>query len=130
MGKGCCAVGYTNHYAKGNVICFYYLPADSERGARWIAAIGRKNFTPTEHTWSCSTHFVSSQKSNDPLLSDYVSSVFAHTKSPVKRKLVADLHRFERISQAKRSRRENGERIVVGRVSPGSSCSWKWIRIL
>ena len=100
-------------YAKGTGIHFYRFPADVERRARWIAAIERKNFVPTEHIWLCSAHFISRQKSNDPLSPDYVPSVFVHTKSPVKRKLVEGMHRFERVSAAKRRRAENNKRMAA-----------------
>ncbi|XP_076312763.1 uncharacterized protein LOC143226115 isoform X4 [Tachypleus tridentatus] len=32
---------------------------DPDRRRRWIAAVNRKNWTPTEHTRLCSKHFVS-----------------------------------------------------------------------
>ena len=94
MGKSCNVVLLADRNAtqKGNGLHFYRFPADVERRARWIAAIGRKNFASTEHTWLCSAHFISGQKSNHPLSPDYVPPVFAHTKSPVKRKLVADMN--------------------------------------
>ena len=56
---------------------------DPERRAQWIAAVGRKNWSPTEYTWLCGAHFISGKKSNDPLSPDYVPSVFGQVSSPV-----------------------------------------------
>ena len=45
---------------------------------------------PTQHYWICSAHFLTGEKSNNLLSpeSDYVHSIFAHTKSYLKRDLV------------------------------------------
>ena len=102
MGKSCCAVGCANRYAKGSGIHFYRFPENPERRAQWIAAVDRKNWEPNHYTWICSAHFVSGVKSNDPLSPDYVPSVFGHTKSPVKRKLLKDVERYVRAAQAKK----------------------------
>ena len=72
--------------------------------------MGRKNWMPTEYSWIYSAHFLSGEKSNDPLSTDYVPSVLAHTKSPLKRKLAKDMERFERASSAKKRRIENTDR--------------------
>ena len=62
----------------------YRFPADPERRLRWVAAISRKDWTPNEHSWICSTHFIKGVKSNDPTCPDYVPSIFHHTGSPIK----------------------------------------------
>ena len=93
-------------------VLYYYFPADIELRARWVAAMGRKNWMPTQHLWICIAHFISGEQSNDPLSPDYVPSVFAHTKSPLKGKLVKDMKRFERPSETKR-RVENRKRLNV-----------------
>ena len=78
---------------------FYRFPKDPARRALWISAVGRKNWTPNAYSWICSAHFVSGEKSDDPLSPGYVPTLFAHTGSPVKRKAVGDLSRYRR-SQA------------------------------
>ena len=113
MGKSCCAVGCANRYTKGSGIHFYRFPEKAERRARWIAAVGRKNWAPNEHSWICSVHFVSGIKSNDPLSPDYVPSVFCYTKSSVKRKLASDMERYERKVEAKKRRVENCDRLAA-----------------
>lgn len=111
MGKSCCAVGCVKRFSKGSGIHFYRFPENTERRARWVAAVGRKNWEPTEYSWLCSTHFVSGAKSNNPTSPDYVPSVFPRIKSPVKskRKLMKD---FERTKQETKKRRvENCDRL-------------------
>ena len=115
MGKSCCAVGCTNRYRKGSGVHFYRFPDDKERRAKWIAAVARKNWEPTEHSWICSAHFVSGAKDNNPLSPDYVPSVFSYIKSPVKRKLEEGMKRFERVSQAKKRRVETGNKLEAAR---------------
>ena len=113
MGKACCAVGCTNRFTKGTGVSFYRFPKDPARRALWIAAVGRKNWTPNKYSWICSAHFVSGKKSDDPLSPEYVPTLFAHTGSPAKRK-AGDMSRYQR-SQAAKRRKIDAE--------PGSSCS-------
>ena len=96
MGKSCCAVSCTNRYRKGSGVHFYRFPDDKERRAKWIAAVARKNWEPTEDSWICSAHFVSGAKDNNPLSPDYVPSVFSYIKSPVRRKLEDDLKEYHK----------------------------------
>ena len=82
-GESCCAVGCMNRFAKGTPIHLYRFPDDPARKARWISAVNRKEWTPNEHSWICSDHFVSGNKSNDP---------------------ASDMVRHERLSWPKRER--------------------------
>ena len=102
MGKSCCAVSCTNRFSKGLSTHFYRFPDDPARRARWIAAVNRKDWTPNEHSWICSDHFISSEKSIDPLSPDYVPSIFKHLSSPFKRKRARDMERYERLSLTKK----------------------------
>ncbi len=104
MGKSCCAIGCTNRYSKGCGLSFNRFPEDSTKRAQWIAPVNRKNWQPNEHTWICSTHYVGSLKSNDPLSPAYIPSIFVHVESPVKRKAEQDMGRYER-NKATRKRR-------------------------
>lgn len=85
MGKSCCAAGCTNRYSKGSGVHFYRFPQDSERRTLWVAALGRKDWVPSEYSWLCSSHFASGTKSNNPRSPDYVPSIFACS---VKRKRI------------------------------------------
>ena len=49
--------------------------------------VGRKNWSPSEYTWICSEHFVSGAKSNNPLVPNYVPTLFKHVDSPLKESL-------------------------------------------
>ena len=72
---------------KGLQYIFYHFHSNPERRERWIAAVKRENWHPTEHTWLCSEHFIRKHKSENPLSPDYVPSVFEYVGSPIKRKL-------------------------------------------
>ena len=47
-------------------LTFRFL-SDPERKAKWIAAVKCENWTSSEHTWICSQHFITGEKSNNPL---------------------------------------------------------------
>ena len=108
MVKSCCAIGCFNKYCKGSSISFYRFPVDKERRAKWISAIKRKDWVPNEHSWLCSAHFISGQKSNDPLSPDYIPSIFSFTSSPQKRKGHQQLNVYERRRNIKKTRLESG----------------------
>ena len=54
----CVAVGCSNRKNRERV-SFYRFPTENERRQRWIAAVKRDNWLPTEHSRLCSQHFVS-----------------------------------------------------------------------
>ena len=110
MGKGCCTVGYTRRYFKGCGFQFYRFPRDSERRSKWIAAVKRKDWQPTEYSWICSSHFVGGKKSNDPQSPAYIPSLFHHVQSPVKRAAERNLVRYSRVMESKRRRIQAAER--------------------
>ena len=83
MVKSCCAVGCSNRYSKSCGISFYRFPTDEAKRSKWIAAVRRYNWEPSEHSWLCSAHFVSGKKSDDPLPPDYVPSFVSN---PLKQK--------------------------------------------
>ena len=86
MVNSCCAIGCTNRYHEGCGLSFYRFPADRSRRNKWLAAIKRKDWQPSDYSWVCSAHFVSGKKSDDPLSPDYVRSVFTYVHSPHKQK--------------------------------------------
>lgn len=115
MVKSCCAVGCANRLTKGSALSFYRFPTDSDRRSRWIAAINRKDWCPTEYSYVCSAHFVSGKKSNDQLSPDYVPSIFRHVRSPIKRKRRSDFQVYRRRKKALRTRLENALREETAR---------------
>ena len=102
MGKSCCAIGCCNRYSKGY---FYRFPKGKSKSSKWIAAVRREKWEPTEHTWLCSAHFISGKKSDDPLSPDYTPSIFSFTDSPLKRKSKQKLGVYERRKNTKKTRR-------------------------
>ena len=92
MVKSCCAVGCLT---KGSSQSFYRFPTENDRRRRWISAINRKDWRPTQYSYVCSAHFVSGKKSDDPVSPDYVPSMFKHVGSPFKRKRVSDYQKYK-----------------------------------
>uniref|UniRef100_A0A673JN47 THAP-type domain-containing protein n=1 Tax=Sinocyclocheilus rhinocerous TaxID=307959 RepID=A0A673JN47_9TELE len=54
----CCAVCCDNSKSQSNGLTFYNIPKNTERRQKWIAAIKRDHWTPTEHSRLCSEHFI------------------------------------------------------------------------
>ena len=89
------AIECTNLFMKRSGVSFYCFPKDpAARQALWISAVGRKNWIPNVYCWICSAHFISGEKSDDPLSPGYVRMLFAYTGSPAKWKAVGDLSRY------------------------------------
>jgi len=83
MVKSCCVVGCKKSFEKGGR-SFYNFPADKDLRSRWIAAVRRENWTPNDSTVICSDHFVSGERSKNPLAPNYVPRLFSYVKSPEK----------------------------------------------
>ena len=99
MPLSCCAFGCTNRYFPGTKKHFFRIPANEDQRIKWITAINRKNWTPTEGTRLCSDHFTSGKLLNysnskarkicisvgwvskDPRHPDYVPSIFSFSQS-------------------------------------------------
>ena len=56
----CCAYGCTNRQGMAD-IKFFHFPRDEERRSKWIAAIKRQNWTPSEYSRLCSAHFITGE---------------------------------------------------------------------
>ncbi|XP_047227319.1 uncharacterized protein LOC124871801 [Girardinichthys multiradiatus] len=80
----CVAVGCSNRSDRKD-LSFYRFPKDPERRTLWVVAVSRLNWSPTDYSRICSKHFISGQKSNNPLSPDYVPSLFAHTPAAERR---------------------------------------------
>ncbi|XP_056135061.1 peroxynitrite isomerase THAP4-like [Lampris incognitus] len=85
-------------------LAFYRVPFDADRRWRWIAAINRKDWQPSKYSRICNEHFLRGKKSDDPLSPDYVPSVFAHMKTPEKRRAQKSLEKYE-VREAMRKRK-------------------------
>ena len=100
----CYAFGCSNVYRKGCGLQFYRFLVDSDRRRQWVAAIGRKDWAPTDYSWICSEHFVTGVKSNHPLAPNYIPTLFKHTSSPVKWSLEGRAVDFDRRQLTKKRR--------------------------
>ncbi|XP_065667699.1 THAP domain-containing protein 5-like [Hydra vulgaris] len=93
MVNSCAAAGCTNRAMKNDNRALYKFPINnSELCKRWIVAIKRETFIPTEHSRICSDHFLPSDYSildfnNKPKLKPFsVPSIIIVSKPKVKRK--------------------------------------------
>ena len=109
MVKNCCTVGCHNVYKKGSGIHFYRFPTEPDRRAKWVSAIHREGWVPTEYSWLCSEHFVTGKKSNNPLAPNFIPTIFKHISSLQKRRLNAVAVIFNRRQTMKRKREESSE---------------------
>ncbi|XP_051527764.1 uncharacterized protein LOC127425619 [Myxocyprinus asiaticus] len=100
----CCAVGCHNNRRKNKDIRLYSIPKEPKRRLIWLAAIRRAHWTPTKHSVLCNEHFISGEKSENPMSPDFVPSVFAHTSAAQKQRNVYKLKRFEQTQALKRKR--------------------------
>ena len=52
-------IGCTNRYVKGGKIAFHKFPLkNSDLCRKWVVALRRENFTPTQYSCICSDHFL------------------------------------------------------------------------
>uniref|UniRef100_A0A8C6SIP4 THAP-type domain-containing protein n=1 Tax=Neogobius melanostomus TaxID=47308 RepID=A0A8C6SIP4_9GOBI len=86
----CCAVGCVNRQGCKPNVSFYHIP----------------DWQPSKYSRICSEHFYK-VRSQDPLSPDYVPSVFAHTKSPAKRRALKTLQKYGMRQEIKRKRSYN-----------------------
>ncbi|KAM9354261.1 uncharacterized protein KZ484_012436 [Pholidichthys leucotaenia] len=112
----CCAFGCTNRQKKGSNLKFYRLPADEDRRRRWLAALKRKDWSPSPYSRLCNQHFISGEKSIDPLSPDYIPSLFTSTSTPTKDRNNASLHRYIKTQARKKRQRENFDRSLAASV--------------
>nr|CAH7769842.1 unnamed protein product [Callosobruchus chinensis] len=53
----CCVPGCRGNYAKGERVHVFSFPTDTELRKRWISAVHRENFLPTQNSRVCHLHF-------------------------------------------------------------------------
>ena len=73
MPVSCSAYGCAKRFVKGQETRFFRFPRDPERRRRWVLAIRRREWQPTEHSRICSDHFV---KGMDSQSIKYVTVVY------------------------------------------------------
>ncbi|XP_047122568.1 THAP domain-containing protein 1-like [Hydra vulgaris] len=93
MVNSCAAAGCTNRAMKNNSKAFHKFPiSNSELCKKWIVAMKRETFIPTEHSCICSDHFLPSDYNipdfnNKTQLKPFcVPSITIDSKPKVKRK--------------------------------------------
>ncbi|KAM9321797.1 uncharacterized protein KZ484_021865 isoform 2-T2 [Pholidichthys leucotaenia] len=112
----CSAFGCTNRQKKGSNLKFYRFPADKDRRRRWVAALKRKDWSPSPYSRLCNQHFISGEKSIDPLSPDYIPSLFTFTSTPTKDRNNASFHRYIKTQARKKRQRENLDRSLAASV--------------
>ena len=96
----------SNLCVRGSGLSFYTFPADLDRRNKWIAAVNRKNWYPTELTVICSEHFIDS---NNEFAPNYTPTIFQRVDSPMKRKMEAQVADFRRRTASRKRRIEQTE---------------------
>ena len=62
MVNSCCVVGCSNRVGKAAGLRFFRFPlSDSDRCAKWVAAVRRSGWKPNLYTRICSDHFVNGE---------------------------------------------------------------------
>ncbi|XP_035671825.1 peroxynitrite isomerase THAP4-like [Branchiostoma floridae] len=115
----CAAVGCHNRKNPGTSESFYRFPREEPRRGKWIAAVRRVDWQPTDSSRLCSAHFISGKKSEDPVSPDYVPSIFDYVPSHVKRKRHCDLDTYEHRQKLK-TRRKEQQKETERRYSSGA----------
>ena len=59
MPQTCVVVGCTNRWGKQTGRIFFQFPVDESQRLKWIVAVNRKDWSPTEYSCVCSDHFIS-----------------------------------------------------------------------
>ncbi|XP_048243694.1 THAP domain-containing protein 1-like [Haliotis rufescens] len=77
MPASCCAIGCSNRGGGENHHKFFRIPKEEDVRKKWIFAIRRKDWTPTEYSRICNEHFQKGRPSKDPNDADYVPSLFS-----------------------------------------------------
>ena len=82
MVNSCVAYNCTNRVKPGSGISFHHFPKNEERRQKWIQAVCRKNWMPSQNSYICSVHFESKcvvirpGKKGHRLYDDAVPTVF------------------------------------------------------
>ena len=63
MPQTCVLVNCKNRYSKDSDKSFYHFLVDPNQWVKWVAAVNRKNRSPTEYSHVCSDHFITSKLS-------------------------------------------------------------------
>ncbi|XP_060770611.1 peroxynitrite isomerase THAP4-like [Neoarius graeffei] len=135
----CCAVGCHNRQGQRAGLSFYRFPTDPDKRAKWIAAVKRQDWEPTEYSRLCSDHLIS-EKANPldlPFLlfwkkpthslrlfsSSGKSQSALPTSSPLSEKAAADVscedaQRMQR-GYSRRLTDDDGHRTFVARICRG-----------
>ncbi|XP_032424068.1 uncharacterized protein LOC116723350 [Xiphophorus hellerii] len=106
----CVAVGCCNRSDRKD-LSFYRFPKDPERRTLWVQAVCRRNWNPTDYSRICSKHFISGQKSNNPLSPDYVPSLFAYTPTAERRVIKREASYSE--EPTKKSRTKSNQTEII-----------------
>ncbi|XP_061579306.1 uncharacterized protein LOC133445837 isoform X2 [Cololabis saira] len=58
----CVVSGCRNRRTAGSSVSFYRFPRDPQRKQRWVSAVNRRGWAPSDGSRLCSTHFISEMK--------------------------------------------------------------------
>lgn len=85
MVKTCCVYKCNNQYdqkAKSKGLSFFRFPKNKRQRKAWIKAINRKDWTPGEHSWICSAHFIDGWHGYEAGDHNYAPTIFNYKLTP------------------------------------------------
>eukprot|EP00105_Crassostrea_gigas_P027917 XP_011449409.1 PREDICTED: THAP domain-containing protein 1-like [Crassostrea gigas] len=124
MPAHCCAYGCKSRQTAGENIKFFRIPKDEHLRAKWISAIKRDDWEPSDHTRICSKHFINGQPCRDPTNPDYVPSVFCHR--PIKEGVLQEkVQRHKRLVERKENiaRSESAQALLTLSMDKPEKCA-------
>lgn len=83
MVKCCCVYkcrNVCNSEARAKEVSFFRFPKDKRKRRAWTNAVNRDKWTPNEHSWICSDHFVEGWHGDDPGDENYAPTLFSYKK--------------------------------------------------
>nr|XP_022287119.1 uncharacterized protein LOC111099903 isoform X3 [Crassostrea virginica] len=86
MVKTCCVYKSNNQFnasTKEKGISFFRFPKDKRKRRTWIKAVNRDEWTPNDHSWICSEHFVQGWHGDDPEDENYAPTLFSYKQTVV-----------------------------------------------
>ncbi|XP_061178177.1 uncharacterized protein LOC133186841 [Saccostrea echinata] len=131
MVKSCCVYkcrNVCNGESRSKGVSFFRFPKNKRKRRAWIKAVNRDKWTPNEHTWICSQHFVDGWHGDEPSDDNYAPTIFAYKQKRSEEDFNREQRRLDRETTKEKlcSERINREResanLEFSLLAHGSYC--------